>query len=126
MRLSSGNLFIFYSENISSVSVVPCVFVSLCLHVFVCVLRNGQSLGTAFTNIKTGPGVAYFPAISLSFKESVAFNFGSRPLRYPSPLRDRKQMFLYNMWKYLKKDVLNMIMYKGGYCYIVTLYLFTC
>uniref|UniRef100_A0AAQ4PPD9 E3 ubiquitin-protein ligase RNF123 n=1 Tax=Gasterosteus aculeatus aculeatus TaxID=481459 RepID=A0AAQ4PPD9_GASAC len=45
---------------------------------------NGQSLGTAFTSIKTGPGVAYFPAISLSFKESVAFNFGSRPLRYPS------------------------------------------
>ena len=27
--------------------------------------------------------MAYFPAISLSFKESVAFNFGSRPLRYP-------------------------------------------
>uniref|UniRef100_A0A4W4F8L0 E3 ubiquitin-protein ligase RNF123 n=1 Tax=Electrophorus electricus TaxID=8005 RepID=A0A4W4F8L0_ELEEL len=54
---------------------------------------NGQSLGTAFSNIKTGPGVAYFPAISLSFKESVAFNFGSRPLRYPSlacylPLQD--------------------------------------
>uniref|UniRef100_M4ADU9 RING-type E3 ubiquitin transferase n=1 Tax=Xiphophorus maculatus TaxID=8083 RepID=M4ADU9_XIPMA len=45
---------------------------------------NGQSLGTAFSSIKTGPGVAYFPAISLSFKESVAFNFGSRPLRYPS------------------------------------------
>ncbi|KAF3690374.1 E3 ubiquitin-protein ligase RNF123 [Channa argus] len=44
---------------------------------------NGQSLGVAFTNIKMGPGVAYFPAISLSFKESVAFNFGSRPLRYP-------------------------------------------
>uniref|UniRef100_A0A3P8WYS0 E3 ubiquitin-protein ligase RNF123 n=1 Tax=Cynoglossus semilaevis TaxID=244447 RepID=A0A3P8WYS0_CYNSE len=51
---------------------------------------NGQSLGTAFTDIKTGPGVAYFPAISLSFKESVAFNFGSRPLRYPGylPLQD--------------------------------------
>ncbi|KAI7791397.1 putative E3 ubiquitin-protein ligase RNF123 [Triplophysa rosa] len=44
---------------------------------------NGQSLGVAFSNIKTGPGIAYFPAISLSFKESVAFNFGSRPLRYP-------------------------------------------
>ncbi|KAJ8361011.1 hypothetical protein SKAU_G00175360 [Synaphobranchus kaupii] len=44
---------------------------------------NGQSLGTAFSNIKIGPGIAYFPAISLSFKESVAFNFGSRPLRYP-------------------------------------------
>ncbi|XP_060766371.1 E3 ubiquitin-protein ligase RNF123 isoform X2 [Neoarius graeffei] len=53
---------------------------------------NGQSLGTAFTNIKMGPGIAYFPAISLSFKESVAFNFGSRPLRYPvegyHPLQD--------------------------------------
>ncbi|XP_024125498.1 E3 ubiquitin-protein ligase RNF123 [Oryzias melastigma] len=53
---------------------------------------NGQSLGTAFTNIKMGPGIAYFPAISLSFKESVAFNFGSRPLRYPVegylPLQD--------------------------------------
>ncbi|XP_047202936.1 E3 ubiquitin-protein ligase RNF123 isoform X2 [Girardinichthys multiradiatus] len=53
---------------------------------------NGQSLGTAFNNIKMGPGVAYFPAISLSFKESVAFNFGSRPLRYPVegylPLQD--------------------------------------
>ncbi|KAK6320822.1 hypothetical protein J4Q44_G00077980 [Coregonus suidteri] len=43
----------------------------------------GKSLGTAFSNIKMGPGIAYFPAISLSFKESVAFNFGSRPLRYP-------------------------------------------
>ncbi|KAF7657682.1 hypothetical protein LDENG_00023520 [Lucifuga dentata] len=31
---------------------------------------NGQSLGTAFTDIKMGPGIAYFPAISLSFKES--------------------------------------------------------
>uniref|UniRef100_A0A8C8A1U4 Ring finger protein 123 n=1 Tax=Oryzias sinensis TaxID=183150 RepID=A0A8C8A1U4_9TELE len=45
---------------------------------------NGQSLGTAFTNIKMGPGIAYFPAISLSFKESVAFNFGSYlPLQDP-------------------------------------------
>ncbi|MGH0184237.1 UNVERIFIED_CONTAM: hypothetical protein FKN15_014396 [Acipenser sinensis] len=44
---------------------------------------NGQSLGIAFNSIKIGPGLAYFPAISLSFKESVAFNFGSRPLRYP-------------------------------------------
>ncbi|NXK77608.1 RN123 ligase, partial [Amazona guildingii] len=44
---------------------------------------NGMSLGTAFDNITRGAGMAYFPAISLSFKESVAFNFGSRPLRYP-------------------------------------------
>ncbi|KAG1933680.1 E3 ubiquitin-protein ligase RKP [Pimephales promelas] len=33
---------------------------------------NGQSLGVAFSNIKTGPGVAYFPAISLSFKDPPA------------------------------------------------------
>ncbi|CAL8337644.1 unnamed protein product [Merluccius merluccius] len=39
---------------------------------------NGQSLGTAFTDIKMGPGVAYFPAISLSFKES-----GYLPLQNP-------------------------------------------
>lgn len=43
---------------------------------------NGVSLGTAFENLSRGLGMAYFPAISLSFKESVAFNFGSRPLRY--------------------------------------------
>uniref|UniRef100_G3WZ84 E3 ubiquitin-protein ligase RNF123 n=1 Tax=Sarcophilus harrisii TaxID=9305 RepID=G3WZ84_SARHA len=53
---------------------------------------NGVSLGTAFDNITRGSGMAYFPAISLSFKESVAFNFGSRPLRYPiegyRPLQD--------------------------------------
>ncbi|XP_043818882.1 E3 ubiquitin-protein ligase RNF123 isoform X1 [Dromiciops gliroides] len=53
---------------------------------------NGVSLGTAFDNITRGSGMAYFPAISLSFKESVAFNFGSRPLRYPMegyrPLQD--------------------------------------
>ncbi|XP_023604361.1 E3 ubiquitin-protein ligase RNF123 [Myotis lucifugus] len=53
---------------------------------------NGMSLGTAFENLSRGPGMAYFPAISLSFKESVAFNFGSRPLRYPvagyRPLQD--------------------------------------
>ncbi|XP_071669162.1 E3 ubiquitin-protein ligase RNF123 [Patagioenas fasciata] len=54
---------------------------------------NGISLGTAFDNITRGVGMAYFPAISLSFKESVAFNFGSRPLRYPlvegyCPLQD--------------------------------------
>ncbi|XP_074023380.1 E3 ubiquitin-protein ligase RNF123-like isoform X3 [Numenius arquata] len=53
---------------------------------------NGISLGTAFDNITRGAGMAYFPAISLSFKESVAFNFGSRPLRYPvegyRPLQD--------------------------------------
>ncbi|CAM9860285.1 unnamed protein product [Rangifer tarandus platyrhynchus] len=56
---------------------------------------NGVSLGTAFENLSRGLGMAYFPAISLSFKESVAFNFGSRPLRYPfwqatGPCRTRR------------------------------------
>ncbi|GAB1294676.1 E3 ubiquitin-protein ligase RNF123 [Apodemus speciosus] len=45
-------------------------------------VQNGVSLGTAFENLSRGLGMAYFPAISLSFKESVAFNFGS-PLDPP-------------------------------------------
>lgn len=69
-------LFKHTDYSINSMSLYSCLW-----HFFS--LRNGQSLGTAFSNIKMGPGIAYFPAISLSFKESVAFNFGSRPLRYP-------------------------------------------
>ncbi|XP_043933716.1 E3 ubiquitin-protein ligase RNF123 isoform X2 [Protopterus annectens] len=79
-----------YGQSWAAGDIVSCLIdldegkISFCL--------NGVSLGTAFDNIKTGPGVAYFPAISLSFKESVAFNFGSRPLRYPvdgyRPLQD--------------------------------------
>ncbi|MBN3310661.1 RN123 ligase, partial [Amia calva] len=70
-----------YGKSWAAGDIVSCLIdldegtISFCL--------NGQSLGTAFSNIKIGPGFAYFPAISLSFKESVAFNFGSRPLRYP-------------------------------------------
>ncbi|XP_059139447.1 E3 ubiquitin-protein ligase RNF123-like [Physella acuta] len=45
--------------------------------------RNGVSLGEAFNNVRVGPGYAYFPAVSLSFTESVQANFGSLPLRYP-------------------------------------------
>ncbi|KAM9133493.1 E3 ubiquitin-protein ligase RNF123 isoform 2-T3 [Pangshura tecta] len=66
---------------------------------------NGVSLGTAFDNITRGAGMAYFPAISLSFKESVAFNFGSRPLRYPftgyRPLQDPPSMDLVKAHKLL-------------------------
>ncbi|XP_069045510.1 E3 ubiquitin-protein ligase RNF123 [Lepisosteus oculatus] len=70
-----------YGKSWAAGDIVSCLIdldegtISFCL--------NGQSLGAAFSNIKMGPGMAYFPAISLSFKESVAFNFGSRPLRYP-------------------------------------------
>ncbi|KAK3886649.1 hypothetical protein Pcinc_009204 [Petrolisthes cinctipes] len=45
--------------------------------------RNGKSLGPAFTDIKTGPGVAYFPALSLALGESLIINFGATPFRYP-------------------------------------------
>uniref|UniRef100_V9K7B4 E3 ubiquitin-protein ligase RNF123 n=1 Tax=Callorhinchus milii TaxID=7868 RepID=V9K7B4_CALMI len=70
-----------YGKSWAAGDIVTCVIdldegkIGFCL--------NGISLGVAFDNIKLGPGLAYFPAISLSFKESVAFNFGSRPIRYP-------------------------------------------
>ncbi|KAK8966827.1 E3 ubiquitin-protein ligase RKP [Platanthera guangdongensis] len=46
--------------------------------------RNGAYLGVAFDRIrKMGPGVGYYPALSLSEGESCELNFGSRPFRYP-------------------------------------------
>jgi Kip1 ubiquitination-promoting complex protein 1 len=30
-----------------------------------------------------GPGMAYFPAVSLAFSENLVANFGSTPMRYP-------------------------------------------
>lgn len=48
--------------------------------------RNGVSLGVAFSNIRAGengPGLAYFPAVSLSYGERCYMNFGSRPFKYP-------------------------------------------
>lgn len=45
--------------------------------------RNGKSLGPAFGNVKTGPGVAYFPAVSLALGENLIVNFGATPIRYP-------------------------------------------
>ncbi|XP_020709674.2 E3 ubiquitin-protein ligase RNF123-like isoform X2 [Athalia rosae] len=45
--------------------------------------RNGKSLGRAFEGVSTGAGIAYFPTVSLAFKESLTANFGSTPLRYP-------------------------------------------
>lgn len=79
-----------YGKSWAAGDIVSCLIdldegtISFCL--------NGVSLGVAFSDISRGSGMAYFPAISLSFKESVAFNFGSRPLRYPvegfRPLQD--------------------------------------
>lgn len=45
--------------------------------------RNGRFLGDAFTDIRTGPGVAYFPAVSLAFSENLVANFGATPLKHP-------------------------------------------
>ncbi|XP_064632637.1 E3 ubiquitin-protein ligase RNF123-like isoform X2 [Lineus longissimus] len=45
--------------------------------------RNGRGLGKAFTSIRSGKGLAYFPAVSLSMGENLRVNFGATPLRYP-------------------------------------------
>ena len=47
--------------------------------------QNGESLGIITKNIETGPGLAYFPAISFSEYEKCSFNFGSCPLIYNYP-----------------------------------------
>ena len=41
--------------------------------------RNGRSMGVAFKQVETGPNMAYFPAIYMSEKCRVVFNFGLRP-----------------------------------------------
>ena len=46
--------------------------------------RNGKPLGVAFKNVRRHmPGIAYFPAFSLSHGERCVTNFGSMPFRYP-------------------------------------------
>ena len=40
-------------------------------------------MGIAFDDVKVGPGVAYFPTVSLAIDESLTINFGSSPLYYP-------------------------------------------
>jgi Kip1 ubiquitination-promoting complex protein 1 len=40
-------------------------------------------MGRAFDSIHIGPGMAYFPTVSLGFKENLVANFGSAPMRYP-------------------------------------------
>jgi Kip1 ubiquitination-promoting complex protein 1 len=42
-------------------------------------------MGEAFDNIRLGPGMAYFPTVSLAFTEKVVTNFGSTPFCYPVP-----------------------------------------
>ena len=44
--------------------------------------QNGEKLGVAPIQVEHGPGVAYFPAVSLSEFEKCFFNFGSTTLTY--------------------------------------------
>ncbi|KAI4488691.1 hypothetical protein M0802_011399 [Mischocyttarus mexicanus] len=45
--------------------------------------RNGKCLGKAFDNISMGPGMAYFPTISLTYTENLTAIFGDIPFKYP-------------------------------------------
>ncbi|XP_008211688.1 E3 ubiquitin-protein ligase RNF123 isoform X2 [Nasonia vitripennis] len=45
--------------------------------------RNGKNLGVAFERITMGPGILYFPTVSLAFTENITTNFGTTPMRYP-------------------------------------------
>lgn len=45
--------------------------------------RNGEDMGPAFDHIGHRPGVAYFPALSLSLGERSVVNFGRWPMQYP-------------------------------------------
>ncbi|XP_011504327.1 PREDICTED: E3 ubiquitin-protein ligase RNF123 [Ceratosolen solmsi marchali] len=48
-----------------------------------CFYRNGKNLGVAFSKISMGPGIVYFPTVSLAFAENLTANFGTTPMRYP-------------------------------------------
>ena len=43
---------------------------------------NGEKLGEAFNNVKTGQNIAYFPGASLSKDEKMVFNFGIKEFKY--------------------------------------------
>ncbi|XP_070396204.1 E3 ubiquitin-protein ligase RNF123-like [Dermacentor albipictus] len=69
--------------------------------------RNGRSMGEAFSNVRLGPGLAYFPAVSLAFGENLVANFGATPLRHPvegyrplekTSLRDAERARLLLLW----------------------------
>jgi Kip1 ubiquitination-promoting complex protein 1 len=44
--------------------------------------RNDKDLGVAFKGIKTGPNMAYFPAMFMSEGTQAILNFGQRPFRH--------------------------------------------
>jgi Kip1 ubiquitination-promoting complex protein 1 len=60
-------------------------------------VRNGRSLGVAFTDIRRGPHVAYFPAVSLAYQENIVANFGATPLQFPM---EGMILFIYYQFRY--------------------------
>jgi Kip1 ubiquitination-promoting complex protein 1 len=59
--------------------------------------RNGAPLGVAFSGLRVGGGVSYYPAVSLSQGERIELNLGAEPLLYPLPgfsVRLRREMRL--------------------------------
>ena len=80
------------------------------------IFRNGRSLGEAFNTVRQGPGLAYFPAVSLSLGENLRANFGATPLRYPMegyrPLQDAPTVDLIRaqqLFTYLERLLPNML-----------------
>uniref|UniRef100_W8AXB6 RING-type E3 ubiquitin transferase n=1 Tax=Ceratitis capitata TaxID=7213 RepID=W8AXB6_CERCA len=47
-------------------------------------LRNGKSMGIAFTKLERGPGISFFPAVSLGYNQGLQVNFGNTPFKYPA------------------------------------------
>ena len=83
---------------------------------FFCIFRNGRDLGEAFNAVRQGPGLAYFPAVSLSLGENLRANFGATPLRYPMegyrPLQDAPTVDLIRaqqLFPYLERLLPNML-----------------
>ena len=44
-------------------------------------------MGVAYTDVPRGAGIAYFPAVSLSYCESCQLNFGATPFLYPLSMK---------------------------------------
>nr|XP_039260454.1 E3 ubiquitin-protein ligase RNF123-like isoform X1 [Styela clava] len=72
-----------YGETWSANDVVTCLLdldnrtASFCL--------NGKNLGVAFRDIPIGPGIAYFPAFSVAYKEVLQINFGAHVMKHHTP-----------------------------------------
>ena len=76
-------MFLLLSANFVGCTLYMYICYMSILTYFYCFCRNGHFLGVAFDNVQYGPGLAYFPAASLSYGESCQMNFGADPFKYP-------------------------------------------